>query len=230
MNMTLEQLLTTRVSRDLCCKELDLNAEVAAHLNKVQATEAIRQAKVHCTTTTYTFQQAHQESVLELECQMMAEERQVCQAFMEAFMVTIQACSPNNWGALLYPLQLLTCDVPLACLLWMSATAQLHAVEDGGPAPVSSIPNVSRWQYHKWVPNASTIPQPRMYQPQGKRRRKQQTINDPPKEHPCHKQKERKPAAKALKEPQWEAFSKESEVVKVARWAYFKAHQPNFKQ
>ena len=63
MNMTLEELLTTRASMDLHCKELDLNAELAAHLNKVQATEAIkqateaiRQAKVHCTTTAYILQ------------------------------------------------------------------------------------------------------------------------------------------------------------------------------
>ena len=55
-------------------------------------------------------------------------------------------------------------------------------------------------------------------------------INDLPKEHPCHKQKEGRPVAKALKEPHWEAFSKELEVVKAASWAYYKAHQPNFEQ
>ena len=44
MNATLEQLLTTRASRDLQCKELDLNTELAAHLNEVQATVAIKQA------------------------------------------------------------------------------------------------------------------------------------------------------------------------------------------
>ena len=32
---------------------------------------------------------------------------------------------------------------------------------------------------------------------------------------------------KALKEPQREAFSKESDMVKVARWAYQKAHHAN---
>ena len=46
MNVTLEQLLAVRSSRDLCCKELDLNIELVAHLNKVQTTKAIRQAKV----------------------------------------------------------------------------------------------------------------------------------------------------------------------------------------
>ena len=44
--MALEQLLTVRSSRDLCHKELDLNVELAFHLNKVQTVKAIRQAKV----------------------------------------------------------------------------------------------------------------------------------------------------------------------------------------
>ena len=66
MNATLEQLLAIRASRDICCKDLGLNTELVAHLNKVQAakaiqqaTEAIRQAKVYCTTTAYTLQQVH---------------------------------------------------------------------------------------------------------------------------------------------------------------------------
>ena len=36
--------------------------------------------------------------------------------------------------------------------------------------------------------------------------------------------------AKAFKEPNHKAFSKESAVVKVARQAYFKTHQANFKE
>ena len=90
----------------------------------------------------YTLQQVHQESVLGLEHQTMTEERQVCQAFMEAFRAAMQACLSKNWGVLLYPLQLLTSDVLLASLLGMSATSQLHAVADGGLVPVSSIPSV----------------------------------------------------------------------------------------
>ena len=55
-------------------------------------------------------------------------------------------------------------------------------------------------------------------------------INGLPKEHPHHKWKEGRPVAKALKETHQETFSKELEVVWLARWAYFKAHQPNFEQ
>ena len=44
MNVALEQLLTNRGTRDLHCKGLDLNVELAAHLNDAQATNAIKQA------------------------------------------------------------------------------------------------------------------------------------------------------------------------------------------
>ena len=89
--MTLEQLFAVRYPKDLCCKELDLNMELAACLNEVQTTEAIRQAKVHgaAAAAAYTLQQVHKESVLVLECQAMEEEKWACQAFMEAFGVAI---------------------------------------------------------------------------------------------------------------------------------------------
>ena len=55
-------------------------------------------------------------------------------------------------------------------------------------------------------------------------------LDDVLMEHSHHRWKEGSPAAKALKEPCWEAFSKELEVVKVARQAHYKFHQPNFEQ
>ena len=82
-----------------------------AHLNDTQATKAIKQAtdainqaEVWRETTAHALQQAHRDSVLALEHQTKVEERQDYQAFMEAFGVTIWACSPENWGTLLYPL------------------------------------------------------------------------------------------------------------------------------
>ena len=56
MNVALEQLLTNRATRDFCCKELDLNTELAAHLNNAQAVEAIKQAEVHHATTACALQ------------------------------------------------------------------------------------------------------------------------------------------------------------------------------
>ena len=52
-------------------------------------------------------------------------------------------------------------------------------------------------------------------------------IDDIPKECPHKKQKDGRLAGRALKEPQREAFSKELDVVKVARQAYQKAHRAN---
>ena len=142
MNAALEQLLTVRSSRNLHCKELDLNMELAAHLNEVQTTEAIRQANVHGATAAYAPQQAHKESALVLEHQAMEEERWTSQAFMEAFGVAMGSCLPENWGAHLYPLQVLTGDIPLAALQGMSATAQLWAMADRKLAPTAPIPRV----------------------------------------------------------------------------------------
>ena len=58
-------------------------------MNEAQATEAIRQAKVHHATTAYTLQQAQRYSVLALECQAMEEERWVCHTITEAFRAAI---------------------------------------------------------------------------------------------------------------------------------------------
>ena len=70
--------------------------ELVAYLNEAQAAEAIKQATkvikqvtVCCATTACALQKAHRDSVLELECQTNAEERQDHQAFVEAFGVVI---------------------------------------------------------------------------------------------------------------------------------------------
>ena len=111
MNMTLEQLLTVRSSRDLCHKELDLNMELVVHLNEVQTTKAIILYKVCGTTVAYTLQKAHQESVLGLECQAMEEERWACQAFVEAFGSAMGSCSPRSWGHFCTPYR----SLPIMC-------------------------------------------------------------------------------------------------------------------
>ena len=79
MNVTLEQLLTARSSRDLCHKQLDLNMELVACLNEVQTAEAIRQAKVCGITEAYALQKVYQESVLVLQCQALEKKRWACQ-------------------------------------------------------------------------------------------------------------------------------------------------------
>ena len=44
----------------------------------------------------YTIQKVHQESVLVLQNQVMEEERQACQAFVEAFGVVMGSCLPKS--------------------------------------------------------------------------------------------------------------------------------------
>ena len=110
MNVAIEQLLTNRATGDLCHKELDLNKELVAHLNEAQATEAIKQAteaikqaKVCHTIMAYTLEQAERDSLLGLECQTKVEEKQDCQAFVEAFGVPYGPACPRTGGHFCIP-------------------------------------------------------------------------------------------------------------------------------
>ena len=124
----------------------------------------------------------------------------------------------------MYPLQLLTSNVLLAAILGMSDTTQLEAVSGRGPAPAASIPIVWKilapqegtkcWCHFSDLKQEEETGEP----------------DHTPEEHPCRKWQDRRAVAKALKEPCHEAFSKESAVVKVARWAYFKTHWANFEE
>ena len=67
----------------------------------------------------------------------MEEERQTYQAFVEASGAAMGSCSPETQGALLYTLQLLTGNVPLAALLGMLTTVQLWVMADEEPAPTA---------------------------------------------------------------------------------------------
>ena len=174
-----------------------------------------------------------------LKCEAKAEEGQEHQAFMEAFGAVMWACLPETHGALMYPLWLLTSNVPLAAILGMSATTQLWAMTDRGPAqtvadrgsvqtpPIPSVlgtlvpkPGV-KCQCHS---SDQGVPAP------GQDEEEVPDIDDTPEECPHKKWKDRRLAGKALKEAQREAFSKESDVVKVARWAYQKAHRTNVEE
>ena len=62
------------------------------------------------------------ESMLVLEHEAIAEEGWDCWAFMEVSAVILWACLPETCGALVYPLQLLTGNVPLS-------TTQLQAAD-----------------------------------------------------------------------------------------------------
>ena len=83
--MALEQLLANRAIIDFLCRELELNTELAACLNDAQATETIKEAKVHHRDTNCVLQQAQWDNVLALEHEAKAIEEWDHQAFAEAF-------------------------------------------------------------------------------------------------------------------------------------------------
>ena len=164
--------------------------------------------------------------MLALEHEAKVTEQQDHHAFPEGFWAVVWTCLPESWGALLYPLQILTSDIPLVTILGMSATAQLWAI--GGremvpTPPISSAletptPQLGREHQHcSSDQGAPTL--------KGPRQDKEEAANneDMPEECPHRKCKE----GKALKEPQKEAFSKESNIMKAARWVYQKTYQAN---
>ena len=79
--------------------------------------------------------------MLMLECEAKVEEGWDCQAFMEAFGATLQACPPETHGALMYPQQLLISDVPLAAILGMIATTWLQGVTGKEAIPAAPTPS-----------------------------------------------------------------------------------------
>ena len=130
------------------------------------------------------------------------------QAFMEAFGVAMGSCFPKSWGALLYPLQLLTGNVLLAALLRMLATTHLWVIVDEEPAPKAPIPRVletpapltgTKQQCHSSDQDVLALRQE-------KRGNSETGLHS--EEHPGQKRKEGRPVAKAFKEPCHEAFSR----------------------
>ena len=138
-----------------------------AHLN-----DAMKEAEVHHTTTACALQQVYKDSVLTLEHKAEMEEGWDHQAFVEAFGAAVKACPPETCGALLYSLQLLTSNVSLAAILGMSATTQLWAIADRGPAPAASIPSISEIPASQAGTKCQCFPQTRVCPSWGRKKRK----------------------------------------------------------
>ena len=102
------------------------------------------------------------------------------------------------WGALLYPPQILTSDIPLA--------AQLLAIEGRDMVPTSPTPGVLGTSAPQTGGNASTAPATSAPTPKRMRQDEEEATDsdEVPEECPHRKCKE----GKALKEPRREASSK----------------------
>ena len=220
----LRELFMVRASADYCHREPGLKAELATCQNDAWLAEAEAwlaeadawhvEAKAQHADTATTLQQAHLNSIATLDWEMMTEEEQKHQAFAEEFSAALEACLLEDHWALMYPIQLMAGGISLAPLLEMPATTQPQVMADIGsvsaplaletPAP---IPN-AKWQH----PSSS------------------QDMPNVGQEGEASPHKKWKPLARALREAHEEAFSKDSEVVKVARQNYHLTHRAMFAQ
>ena len=109
----------------------------------------------------------------------------------------------------------------------MLATTQLQDAVDGELAPTASIPSVLEMPtpimdtkcWHHSSDQGATAP----------RQEEEETVELNYTQRASSPKIERgKAAENTLKEPHSEAFSKESEVMRTARQAYYETHQPNF--
>ena len=112
----------------------------------------------------------------------------------------------------------------------MLATTQLWAIADRGLAPTASIPSISEMPAPQAGSKCQCYSSDQGVPTLRQNEEEMVDIDDMLKECPHHKQKEGRLAVKALREPHHEAFSKELDVVKAVRWAYYEAHQANFEQ
>ena len=182
MNEALEQLFMTRAVLNSHQRELAQNANIARCQNENQAAESIKEAEVwhaatireaeaaikegethqkitikeaetHHATQPYNLEQSHKESVLKLECKELVEEGHDHQAFVEACSTALQACPFEDHGVLMYPLLLLTCNVPLAAMV---ATTPKLATAGGELLLTASPPTGPRMPAPQAEPNSST--------------------------------------------------------------------------
>ena len=130
----------------------------------------------------------------------------------------------------LHPLHLLTVNAPLTGALGVLATAQLQTMAREELVPVVPIPSVlgmlasQMGVKHQCHSSDHGVATPR---PEEEEAADAEVI---PEKCLQLKQKEGRPTIKPLKEPHCEAFSRESDAVKVARRAYYKSDWLNFKQ
>ena len=186
--------------------------ELSRCLNDAQFDMAMREAMAHHSTTAIALKEAYKSNVMVLEWEAKAEGKE-CQAFAEAFWAVM-------W-ALMHPLQLLTSDVPLAALMGMTNVAQLQAME-GIIATLNVTPQLATMG-RELLLTASPPTVPRMLTPPSRTKWQCPLSNQEAAASRAEKEEvasldisqEEHPHQKWKKGHQ-EAFSKDSEVVKVA--------------
>ena len=148
-------------------KELELNTELMAWLNKVQAIEVIRgQGALHschqrgwgrlynCCLHPTTNSQG---KCANAGAQGESRRGMGLPSLSVDLWVALWASPLETHGALMYPLQLLTSNVLLAAILGMMATTQPQAVTCKDQCQQLPSQVHHRWQCHETAENASNI-------------------------------------------------------------------------
>ena len=158
----------------------------------------IREVETHCEVTikeveachatqAYALEQSHEESMLKLEHEVLVEEGHDHPAFMEACSTALWACPLKAHGVLMYPLQLLTDNVPLSAMLATTlqpATAGRELLSTASLLTVSGIP-APQTRTKQW--HCSFDQEPMTLRPEEE---EATGLDVTPEEHPCQRQKE----------------------------------------
>ena len=165
--------------------------------------------------------------------------------FAEAFWAVMWAYPPKAQGTFMYPLQLLTGNVLLATIMRMTTAAQLQAMEGVATTPKVTPQLATMGRELLLTASSPTVPgmpappsRTKQWGPSSYKEAEASRVEEEEaasqdafqEEHPHQKWKERRPLAKLLKESDWEAFCKDSKVVKVTRQAYHLSHRGMFVQ
>ena len=112
----------------------------------------IREAESYSVAQACSMQQSHLEGMQHLETDALGEEGRDHLSFLSACGAALQACPPNAFGILMYPLHLLTGNISLATLLFPPHQASTTREESTLlSTPVATTPSPGAKQPH--LPN-----------------------------------------------------------------------------
>ena len=214
------------LGRQKTCHTTTIKEAEAHCTTTIMETEAhrvaeIRDAESHCVDHAHAIQQSYSNNIQCLEREATEEEGKDWQSFLATCGMALQVWPPEACGVLMCPLQLLMGNMSLATLLatpsqvsttWEEPTPVIsHLATHVAPVPCSG----TKWQHH--LPNqAACSPKPI------------DEVVEASEELPHQKWKDGMHLKKLLKGGQWEAFSKDSDLVQQAREAYFRTSHPDF--
>ena len=187
----------------------------AACATTVREAEAARMAK------TSKLWQAHLETMRALEDKALKEEKCSHQSFLWACGAALQACPNEALGIIMYSIHLLTGNMSLPGLLMAAPQLTIGSMD---PIPSPSHPRRPATTTHPTVNKQQHSPRHEGeldHSGDGE-------LTSHPRKPPQQRQNEEGPLADHLRCAHWEAFHKDSDLVKHIRQTYLRAHMPVF--